>query len=393
MKKLIPLAILALTLSACGGGGNGGGDSGPLSADVAVIAARAPDYSSGAISLVNTDAPYAGQNNLNASTSDISVRSGGDHYFRLEKFDTNQISRYEAATPGAATWTYSTQDATDTGDSNPYDLIIASPTKAYLLRYGSAKMWIVNPSATTEAAFKTGEIDLSGYDTFDGIPEMAGGIIRGGRLYVVMQRLENFSATKTGYVAVFDVATDAEITTGAAGAALKGVELTVRNPANIAATPDGDLLVFATGAYNSTTFAPLYDGGIERIDSTTFAKTLILDDGTPAAHPYGQITNMAIVDNGRGYFIGSTGFAGNQTVYRFNPGAASTPVAVTGLTAGLYGALAVSPSGQLFVGLDNSAAPGVAIAGFSGGTETIITPRVDTVLTPINIDFVVVDAQ
>lgn len=390
MKRLIPLAILAMTLSACNGG-NGNDDSGPLSADVAVIAGRAPDYSSGAISLVNADAPYTAQNNLNATISDISVRSGGDHYFRIEKFLTNKISRYETATPGTATWTYSTQDATDTEDSNPYDLIIASPTKAYLLRYGSAKMWIVNPSATTEAAFKTGEIDLSGYDSFDGIPEMAAGIIRNGRLYVVMQRLENFSATKPGYVAVFDVATNAEITTGAAGAALKGVELSVRNPGGIEATPDGDLLVIGGGALDSTTFDPLYDGGIERIDSTTFAKTLIQDDGTAAAHPYGQITDMVIADDTRGYFLGSTSFFGPKTVYRFNPSIASTPVAVAGLTAGQYGTLAVSPDGKLFVGLISDTAPGVAIVGFSGGTETILSPRVDTVLTPINIDFVVVD--
>ena len=87
MKRLIPLAILAMTLSACNGG-NGNDDSGPLSADVAVIAGRAPDYSSCAISLVNADAPYTAQNNLNATISDISVRSGGDHYFRIEKFLT-----------------------------------------------------------------------------------------------------------------------------------------------------------------------------------------------------------------------------------------------------------------------------------------------------------------
>lgn len=385
MKKLLP--TMAFVLTACGGGG-GGGDDGPSAAkDVAVIAARAPDYSSGAVSTVEADAPYTAQNNLNATISDIAVRSGGDHYFLIERFGTDRISRYEAGAPETRTYRYSTQDATDSDSSNPYDLIVASPTKGYLIRYGSPKLWIVNPAATTEATFKTGEIDLSAYDAFDGVPEMCAGIIRDGKLYVAMQRLENFNSVKSAYVAVFDVATDEEITTGADDAPLKGIELPVRGPSALAATPGGDIMVVASGGYDDS-FNPLYDGGIARIDHTTYETSLILDDGDPTSHPLGLLTAMAIADDDRGYLIGSTGFFGTQTVYRFAPSGGSAPVTVSGFAGGQYGALAMAPDGALWVGLNDDAAPGVAILGFSGGTETVLASRVDTGLTPINIDFV-----
>lgn len=386
MKRIL-MVLMALTVAACDDDNKG---SSADFSDVAVVAGRTPDFSAGAVSLIQTEAPYAAQNNLNPGISDIIIRSGGDHYFLIERFLTDRISRYEAAAPDTPVYTYSTQDAADTESSNPSDLIIASPTKAYLLRYGAGKLWIVNPSAATEAEFKTGEIDLSGYDSFDGIPEMIAGIVRNGRLYVAMQRLENFSATKEAFVAVFDVASDAEITTGAAGT-LKGISLPVRNPTGLAATSDGDILVVAEGGYDND-FNPVYDGGIARIDRQTFETAVIVDDGTAAAAPFGQIVDLGIADDDRAYFIGSTGFFGSQTVYRFNPAGGSTPVAVSDLTAGKFGTLAVSPEGQLFVGLNDDEAPGVAILGFAAGTETVLAERVDTVLTPINIDFVTVES-
>ncbi len=385
MKRIV-LSLLALTLAACSDDDNGPGAN---FEDVAVIAARTPDFSAGAISLVATDEPHAAQNNLNATISDIVVRSGGDHYFVLERFGTDRISRYEAAAPATRVFQYSTKDTADTASSNPSDLIIASPTKAYLLRYGSSKLWIVNPSAASEAEFRTGEIDLSGYDRFDGIPEMTAGIIRDGRLYVAMQRLENFSAVKDAFVAVIDVATDTEITAGTA-VLVKGVRLPVRNPTRLEATSNGDILVVASGGFDDS-FSPVYDGGIARIDADNFATSVIVDDGSSGAAPFGQITDMAIAADDRGYFVGSTGFFGSQTVYRFNPAGGSAPVAVPDLSEGKYGALAVSPEGQLFVGLEDDEAPGVAILGFTGGTEAVLAERVDTALTPINIDFVTVE--
>ncbi len=382
------LLLPAILLAACDGNNS---NNAPQFTDSAVIATRAPDFSSGAVSLVAASAPFAARNAVAASaTSDLFVRSGGDHYFVVKRFRTNQIQRYAASNPATPVYTYSTQDATDgTVESNPSDLLIVSDTKAYLLRYGSGKLWIVNPSAATEAAFKTGEIDLSAYDV-DGVPEMTAGIVRNGRLYVAMQRLEGFAAVKTGYLAVIDIATNTEIDTAPTTDGLKGIELPVRDPVALVGIPGGNnILALADGGFDGS-FNQLYEGGIVRIDTATNAASLVFDDGDDTTHPFGYFADVATVTADRAYFIGSTGFGAEQTLYRFNPNTSAAPVAVPGYQAVALGSVAVDPSGKLWLTRTGSAAPGVTLLGFESGAETTVAPLIDTVLTPINIDFITV---
>lgn len=382
-KKTL-LLLPTLLLAACGGG-NGGHDDN-ATANVAVVATRAPDYSSGAISLVDT-AAYAAQNNLNATISDIVVRADGDHYFVLRRFGADQIVRYDAATPTTPTYTYSTNDSGESG-SNPYDLIVASPTKAYLLRYGSGKIWIVDPSATSETNFKTGEIDLSAYDA-DGVPQMSAGLIRNGKLYVALQRLDDsFAATRSGYVAVIDTTTDTEIDTGRGSNGLKGIELPVNDPVRLAPVPDSDdVLVLADGGY--VNFAQQYNGGVVRIAASGYGTSLLLDDGDDESHPYGTLIDMAVASDDRAYVVGSTGYIDtSNSLYRFDPGSAAAPVAISGFTGKDLGALAVDPDGRLWITRTSNAAPGLSVLGFDGTAETVDKDLIDTTLTPINIDFV-----
>lgn len=385
------LLLPAVLLAACDGGSNA--NNAPLFADSAVIATRATDFSSGAVSLIAATAPFTARNSVAASaTSDLFVKSGGDHYFVVKRFLTNQVLRYAASNPATPVYTYSTQDATDgTTESNPSDLLIVSDTKAYLLRYGSGKLWIVNPSATTEAAFKIGEIDLSAYDV-DGVPEMTAGIVRNGRLYVAMQRLESFAAVKTGYVAVIDIATNSEIDTQPTTDGLKGIELPVRDPVSLAGIPgSNNILVLADGGYGGAPdFAQLYEGGIVRIDTAANSATLVFDDGDATTHPFDFFADIATVTSDRAYFIGSTGFGATQTLYRFNPNTTAAPVAVPGFQAVAMGSLAVDPNGKLWVTRTSSTQPGVSILGFTSGAETVDASLIDTVLTPINIDFITV---
>lgn len=383
LQRLLP-ALLVLTLTACDNGG--GGNDALIGADAAVIATRAPDYGSGAVSIAELGAPFAVQNNLNGTTSDIAVRSGGDHYFLIERFGSNRIKRFSASAPTTQVYSYSTQDAGDTTDSNPYDVIVVSPTKAYVLRYGSGKLWVVNPSATSEAGFKINEIDLSMYDA-DGVPEMSAALLSNGRLYVAMQRLETFSSVKNGYVAVIDVATDTEIRTGAADATLKGIELPLRNPTGLVAEPgSNNILVVADGGFDN--FSPVYEGGIARINTTSFATTILVDDGNDESHPRGQILSLTLASATRGYFHAGSAFTDNQTLYRFNPSTNDEPVAVTGVQNVAIGTIAVAPDGNLWLTRTEAAAPGITVLGFAGGTETTVKDRINTVLIPMNFDFI-----
>lgn len=384
------MLLPALLLSACDN--NGSNDNNFK--DAAVIATRAPDYSSGALSLVETTAPFTASNNLAAGdSSDVFVRSGGDHYFLIKRFGTDQVLRFEANNPTTPTYTYSTQDADDgSTSSNPSELIIVSDTKAYLLRYGSDKLWIVNPSAATEAAFKIGEIDLSAYDS-DGVPEMTAGVVKNGKLYVLMQRLEAFSAVKDGYVAVIDTATNTEIDTQPTVDGLKGIEVPVRNPGSVLTIPGSDkLLVVSGGGYGGAPdYALLYNGGIVSINPSGYTATLLLDDGDTTTHPYGQFIDVAVASGDRAYLVGSTGFFGPvQTLYRFNPAGGGVPTAVPNFSNKELGSLAIDPTGKLWIGRAGSTAPGVTILGFEAGTETVVKDLIDTNLTPINIDFVTV---
>ena len=76
--------------------------------------------------------------------------------------------------------------------SNPYEMLFVSDSKAYILRYGSSDIWIVDPSvsAADEEAFKTGEISLKAYDS-DQVPNMVSGLIHDGKLFVVMQAMNS----------------------------------------------------------------------------------------------------------------------------------------------------------------------------------------------------------
>lgn len=388
-NKLL-LLLPFLLLSACSD--NDKRSSGPEFKDAAIVAGRAPDYSVGAVSVVDTASPFAASNNHAETISDIFVRSGGDHYFLISRYGTDQISRFNPGAPDLPVYTYSTLDAEDTASSNPSDLIIANETKAYLLRYGSGKLWVVNPSATSETTFKIDEIDLSDYD-IDGLPDMEAGVIKDGKLYVVLQRLESYNAVKNGYVAVIDVATNEEIDTQPDQDGLKGIELPVQNPSNISVIPGTDkLLVTAWGDAGSwPDYVATYTGGLATIDTGTQTASVLLDDGTPETHPFNVFINAAVVSATRGYFISTTntGSDGVQTLYRFNPSDAdATPVAVAGLLDKQLGALAVDAEGKLWISRTDDATPGLTVLGFAGGTETVEAPLIDTDLTPINIDFV-----
>jgi hypothetical protein len=384
--KLLTLLLPALLVAACSSNDHDDADI----ANAAVVATRAPDYGSGAISVVDLESPYTAVNNQNeSSTSDIVVRADGDHYFVLKRYGANQILRYDAATPTTPTWTYSTNSVVGE-ESNPADLIVASPTKAYLLRYGSGTLWIVNPSATREANFKIGEIDLSPYDS-DGVPDMSAGLIKDGKLYVAMQRLEFYDAVKDGYIAVIDTATDTEITTATRESGLKGIDLPAFNPVGLAAVPGtSKILVSAAGSYGSyPDYVPPYNGGIVSIDTGNNTATLIVDDGDAGRHPYGVLDALAVVDEHRAYFVGVSGYTDNgQSLFRFDPTATTvTPAAVSGFTGKDLGALAVDPNGLLWIGRTSDSAPGLTVLDYANGAEMVKKDLIDTVLTPINIDF------
>ncbi len=322
----------------------------PAQADTsqtAVVVSAAGDYSSGAHSVVSVEpvgGPRAITQDLVPSGSDMTVAAYGEYFYRMERSGANNITKFHVDQPTAAVWQYSTEE--DETGSNPHDLIFVNESKAYLLRFGSSTLWIVNPSATSEADFKTGEIDLSAYADEDGNPEMHSGVIVGDFLYVTLQRID-FSGGwgnyvyHTPWVAVFKTSDDTEVNTGKGDGTRKGIPLPMENPGAIQyLASNHTVYVQGVGQYTNQ-----YTGGIATISPTSYESTLILDDGDATDHPYGAISGMAIVSPTKGYFIGYAAW-GDNTLYTFNP---SDP----------------DPAGTVVSGLEN-----LSIGGMETGVYT-----------------------
>ena len=320
------------------------------STQTGVIATAASDYSSYGISAITVD-PKAGPrtaiNDLLPGSNGSTVKTFGKYYYRLEKFQADNVTKVDIAAPNTPIWQFSTQDTGEADSSNPYDLVFVNSDKAYLIRYGSTKAWIVNPSATTEAGFKVGELDLSAYTDADGAPEMCSGVIANGKLFIVLQRLVDWCPSNTAYVAVFDTATDTEINTGMGSGNMIGIPLTIKNPGAIQYVPQNNLIyVQGIGSYpGSGACDPVYEytGGIESINPITYASSIVLDDGNATIHPYGAISGMLIASPTKGYFVGYAGW-GDNALYAFNPttgvvsGALSgfQNINISGMNSGTY---------------------------------------------------------
>lgn len=258
--------------------------------------------------------------------------------------------------------------------SNPYEMHFVSPTKAYILRYGSPSIWIVNPSvsASDEANFKIGEINLSAYDA-DGIPEMAAGLIANNKLYVVMQAMDSNYAPGDAYMAVIDTTTDTEINVDANPK--NGLALNVKNPVDI--DIQGDFIyVTGLGRYGSGAREPEYTGGIEKISTLDYTSSLLVDDGDDTTHPYGLFNGLVIVSDTQAYF---TAYEAWQSVslYGFNLSTAvvnATPI--TNYDSVNLSSMELSPEGYLWLGL----------ASFSDPSINIVDPIDNSLVDTISLD-------
>ncbi len=362
----------------------------PVGADqTAVVATAASDYTSGAHSVISVNpvgGPRTVQNDLLPTGSDVSMVAYGKYGYRIERYQADNVTKFDVAAPDTVIWQFSTLDAGETVSSNPYDLVFASETKAYLLRWGRSTAWIVNPSATTQANFKVGELDLSAYaDYDDGVPGMTAGLILDGKLFIIMQNIDQSGDYTPGaaYVAVYDISTDTQIDTGKTEG-LKGIALPMKNPSDIQYLPEtGMIWISCQGRYEGWTGTPAaYSGGILKMDPDTYDMETVIDDGDDDSHPYGNISNMALVSATKGYFIGYAA-AGDNTLFSFNPstGVVDGPV-MADLQRKNLGDLAVDKNGMLWVGNGTDAAVSIVNPQTDALDETV-----DTNLNPIKIAF------
>jgi hypothetical protein len=178
--------------------------------------------------------------------------------------------------------------------SNPHDVAVVAPDKAYVTRYDRDALWVVDPSAGSCAGFHVGTIGLGALADADGLPEMDQMAVVGTRLFVALQRLDRtsgFTPTGPSVLAVVDTATDQVIAS---------IELMGRNAfadsAGLQHEPGtGKLLVPQAGNIFRTG-----DGGIERVDPDAMVSEgfLVTEDALG-----GSVTDFVLASPERGYAV------------------------------------------------------------------------------------------
>ena len=355
----------------------------------AVISTRS-GYASGNHSIIKlTD--YSAKNTNFASGSDTLVSTFNEDIYRIGKYKMDNITKFNIYSPETISWQFSTNDAVEniSNSSNPYKIVFVNESKAYIIRWGSDKVWIVNPSANNITDFRLGVIDLSAYADQDASPEPSDALIINDKLHIVMQRFDTINGYVPGdaYLAIFNTTDDTEIETNSDTATPKGIALALKNPSNLEyLSTNNTLYISGIGRYEDPWSDPVrpaeFTGGIESVNLTDYSLATVVDDGDSETHPYGNVTNVAILNSTRGYFIGYNA-AGDNSLYTFNPtNGAVEPIPLIPNTD--LSDIEIGPLGDLWVA--NVTDKGITL--IDTADNSIKNELIDTFLTPINIEFV-----
>jgi len=328
------------------------------------------DFSSGSFSTVNTTTRGLSCNAASVH-SDARVRWYNGQVFVVNRFGADNIQVLDGTTSA-----FVRQFSVGNG-SNPYDIAFASPTRAYVARYASADLWIVDP--TTGA--HTGTVSLAALADADGKPEPDHMIMVGPLLFVSLQRVDQaggFLPTDSSLVAVVDTRTDALVDCDAVAPGMQGILLPRVNPVTpfVFDAPRTRLYVGCVGFYN------VNDGGIVAVDPVTLTATGVV--ATEAALG-GDVLDLAWHDDSRAYaIVGDAAF--NTSLRRWSPvsGAAEDTLYSPG---GFSLADAeVTPDGsEVWVCNSSFSSPGLRV--FSTATGLLVAGPLFCVLPPQGIAF------
>lgn len=316
----------------------------------------ATDFQTGILETVRVGTPHRIGRPADPIHSDAIVRVAGERVYVVNRLGGDNVQTLDPL-HGLRTLQ---QCSTGVG-SNPHDLALAGPHKAYVTRYDSDRLWIVDPEARNcDAGFRLGTIDLGAFADADGLPEMDQLLLDGTTLYVTVQRLDrdrNFapSALRSAVVMI-DTATDTVIDaivlagSNAFGDA-SGIQ---REPGT------GKLLINQAGNIYKTG-----DGGIERVDPAARRSEGYVVDETALG---GNITDFVMLSATKGYAVVLDDALRNKLV-AFAPG--------EGVLAKLYGSdqflpdITLAPDGMLWLADRTRADPGIRI--FDPATDTAVT--------------------
>lgn len=217
------------------------------------------DFAAGELSVV-TLAGRSVAPGVSSIHTDAVARWYGGKVYVINRAGQDNIQVLDPALGYAVVGNYSTGNG-----SNPYDLVFASATKAYVPRYNETGLLILNP----QTGAQLGTVDLAGFADADGIPEMAGAIRVGRYVFVAVQRLDRngfYAPTDSSQVVVLDTETDALVDVDPVSPGVQGILLAAQNPVSDFTFDRGGtrLLIGCAGAYGVS------DGGVAAVDPVHF---------------------------------------------------------------------------------------------------------------------------
>ena len=330
------------------------------------------DFETGLLATVGVRPPHRVARPATPIHSDAVVRVAGERVYVVNRFLGDNLQVLDPA-HGLATLL---QCSTGPG-SNPHDVAVLAPDKAYVTRYDAKELWIVDPSAASCAGFLRDTVDLSPWGDADGIPEMDQMALVGDRLFVSLERLDRtrrFAPAGRSRLVVLDTASDAVVGV---------VDLTGANAfgdsSGLAREPgSGKLVVNEAGDIQRTG-----DGGLERVDPFTLtAEGFFFVTESDLG---GNITDFVLVSPTKAYAIVIDDQLRN-ILLAFDPSARRVTRRLLTRTQYLPD-VALAPDGILWVADDGLPAPGIRLFDPRDDRE-LTRGAIDVGLPPFSIGFI-----
>jgi hypothetical protein len=329
------------------------------------------DFETGVLRTVGTGEPRrVGRPDVRIH-SDAVVRVSGGMVFVLNRFLGDNVQRLDPGHGLGTRFQCSTGPA-----SNPHDIAVVAPDKAYVTRYDRAELWVVDPSVTGCERFHRGTIDLGPFADADGLPEMSQLAFVDGTLFVTVQRLDRrrgFASTGASRMIVVDTASDA----------VSGeIVLHGGNPfgdaSGIAREPGTGRLVIASAG----DIFRVGDGGLERIDPVTRTAEgrFFVDEAAIG----GNILDFVLLSATKGYAVLQDAGLANRLV-AFDPGGASPPRTLYAKQA-FFPDITLGPDGLVWMADQGLPDPGLRL--FDPTTnQPVLTKPLRVGLPPFSIGF------
>ena len=326
------------------------------------------DFSTGSTAFLAADAAEAEVNLLGIHSDAVGHYHDGRVYIvnRLGQDNILVLDAMDLRTP-------LTQFSVGNG-ANPHDIEIVAPDKAYVTRYDTASLLIVNPHDGAEL----GEIDLSAFADADGLPEVSQIVRVGDRLYLSCQRLDRnggWGPADVSYLIVVDLATDTLVDVDPDAEGVQGIALSAANPNSMAVVGEQIAVGVVVGFGDRS-------GGVEIVDTATNRS---LGLAVSEEDLGGDITSMVLVDKNRGYaVVADENFANGVRPFDLSSGTVGAPL--ENISGGFIPNLAVD--GDRLIVADRGSFSDPASAGlkfYDAATGAFLSGPVDTGLPPQNI--------